>query len=53
MIIHAENQAVREKHLDIMERNMEFSRSIAESFKIMAEKMYSSTSISEPDVGTH
>ena len=38
-IIHAENQTVREKHLDVMEKNMKFSRSIAESFKIIAEKM--------------
>ena len=36
-IIHAEN-AVREKHLDLMERNTEASCSIAESFKIMAER---------------
>ena len=37
-IIHAENLAVREKHLDLMERNTEASCSIAESFKIMAER---------------
>jgi hypothetical protein len=36
-IIRAENQAAREKHLDLMERNTEASCSIAESFKIMAE----------------
>ena len=36
-IIHAENLAAREKHLDLMERNTEASCSIAESFKIMAE----------------
>jgi hypothetical protein len=38
-IIRAENQAAREKHLDLMERNTEASCSIAESFKIMAERM--------------
>ena len=37
-IIHAENLAAREKHLDLMERNTEASCSIAESFKIMAER---------------
>ncbi len=37
-IIHAENLAEREKHLDLMERNTEASCSIAESFKIMAER---------------
>ena len=36
-IIHAENLAAREKHLDLMERNTEASYSIAESFKIMVE----------------
>jgi len=38
-IIRAENQAAREKHLDLMERNTEASCSIAESFKIMAERI--------------
>ena len=38
-ILHAENQAGREKHLDLMERNTEASCSIAESFRIMAAKM--------------
>ena len=37
-IIHAENLAAREKHLDLMERNTEASCSIAESFKIMVER---------------
>ena len=37
-IIHAENLVMREKHLDLMERNTEASCSIAESFKIMAER---------------
>ena len=37
-IIHAENLATREKHLDLMERNIEASCFIAESFKIMAER---------------
>ena len=37
-IIHAENLAAREKHLDLMKRNTEASCSIAESFKIMAER---------------
>ena len=37
-IIHVENLAAREKHLDLMERNTEASCSIAESFKIMAER---------------
>ena len=36
-IIHAENLAAREKHLDLMERNTEASCFITESFKIMAE----------------
>jgi hypothetical protein len=38
-IIRAENLAARKKHLDLMERNTEASCSIAESFKIMAERM--------------
>lgn len=37
-IIHAENQVAREKHLSFMERNTEAACSIAESFKIMAER---------------
>ena len=38
-IMRAENQASREKYLDLMERNTEASCSIAESFKIMVAKM--------------
>jgi hypothetical protein len=38
-IMRAENQAARERHLELVERNVEASLSIAESFKIMAEKM--------------
>jgi len=52
-IIQVENQAAREKHLDLMERNTEASCSIAESFKIMAERMKQSFSRSEPRVGVH
>ena len=37
-IIRAENLVAREKHLDLMERNIEASCSITESFKIMAER---------------
>ena len=37
-IIHMENLAVREKHLDLMERNIEASCSITESFKIMMKR---------------
>src|SRR5947207_9642898 len=37
-IIHTENLAAREKHLALMERNTEASCSIAESFKIIAER---------------
>ena len=37
-IIRVENLVAREKHLDLMERNTEASCSIAESFKIMAER---------------
>jgi hypothetical protein len=38
-IMRAENQAAREKYLDLMERNTEASCSIAESFKIMVARM--------------
>jgi len=37
-IIRTENLAAREKHLALMERNTEASCSIAESFKIIAER---------------
>ena len=37
-IICTENLAAREKHLALMKRNTEASYSIAESFKIIAER---------------
>ena len=52
-IMRAENQAAREKHLELMERNTEASCSIAESFRIMMARMNQSSSISELCVGVY
>jgi hypothetical protein len=38
-IMRAENKVARAEHLDLMKKNNESSCSIAESFRIMAEKM--------------
>lgn len=37
--MRAENKAARAEHLDLMKKNNESTSSIAESFRIMAEKM--------------
>jgi hypothetical protein len=38
-VICAENQAAREKHLDLLEQNTEAACSIAESFKLMTARI--------------